>query len=643
MQVTPILTDKHDDFHQEKKDIMDAGLKSSVHQQMDDTGARVNGINYYTHILCNAFYTAFFTRKNKNNIAHLQYILLHKQAIHFVLSVLFNQPMQQDPVLCRQSRNMTRRLHWINTEKALFAGIIVIYAEYCLLFIWNTSFVIHGERFFSLLDDAMISMRYAKNFAGGYGLIWNPGGERVEGYTNFLWTLAMGTFHLFGITPAKTSLCIQLLSTVFLIANLFTVRKIALHLSGYLTSVSLASVLLTAFFYPLNNWALRGMEVGVLAFLITLMAWQIMRVPVNKRVGLPTLILMVLAILIRTDMIFLCLALLAYRSIVQWRNSSPVDLRGFVVLASVFLGHTLFRYLYYGDVLPNTYYLKLTGYPVLHRMIDGFGSLWTYLNGVSLVFFLLPFLLLFLYLDKRESVMPLFLVVLIQFGYDVYAGGDIYEVFNIANRYLSIVMPILFILLSWAVITLPSHMTVRLDIRVMRFRINIAAIVVVVVMTYAWYSFNSAHIYASTILAPALEASLDKIRVEKALLIQATTDSAATVAVVAAGAIPYFSGRQSIDMLGKSDKYIARLDAVTRDVFLPGHNKWDYQHSIIQLQPDVIAELWKAPETILPYLGENYDKMIFGDRLVIYYRKYSMHVKRDHFIDYVDSISIASD
>jgi hypothetical protein len=36
----------------------------------------------------------------------------------------------------------------------------------------------------------MISMRYAANLAAGAGLVWNPG-ERVEGYTNFLWTLLM--------------------------------------------------------------------------------------------------------------------------------------------------------------------------------------------------------------------------------------------------------------------------------------------------------------------------------------------------------------------------------------------------------------------------------------------------------------------
>ena len=37
-------------------------------------------------------------------------------------------------------------------------------------------------------DDAFISFRYARNLSEGLGLVFNAG-ERVEGYTNFLWTL----------------------------------------------------------------------------------------------------------------------------------------------------------------------------------------------------------------------------------------------------------------------------------------------------------------------------------------------------------------------------------------------------------------------------------------------------------------------
>src|SRR4051812_9407292 len=38
------------------------------------------------------------------------------------------------------------------------------------------------------IDDAYITYRYARNLVRGFGLVYNPG-ERIEGYTNFLWTL----------------------------------------------------------------------------------------------------------------------------------------------------------------------------------------------------------------------------------------------------------------------------------------------------------------------------------------------------------------------------------------------------------------------------------------------------------------------
>ena len=91
------------------------------------------------------------------------------------------------------------------------------------------------------------------------------------------------------------------------------------------------------------------------------------------------------------------------------------------------------------------------------------------------------------------------------------------------------------------------------------------------------------------------------------------TDPKARVAVTWAGALPYFADRESIDILGKNDPVIAhqpmRLTArgLARWVaFHPGHLKWDYDHSIGRLQPDIITDLWLNPEDALPYLRAGY-------------------------------------
>ena len=49
-------------------------------------------------------------------------------------------------------------------------------------------------------DDAFISFRYAENLVQGLGLVFNEG-ERVEGFTNFSWTLVTALAMRVGVDP----------------------------------------------------------------------------------------------------------------------------------------------------------------------------------------------------------------------------------------------------------------------------------------------------------------------------------------------------------------------------------------------------------------------------------------------------------
>lgn len=70
--VSRILTDDKDEYHQEKREIVKEGLASWAPQQMDDTSARVGGKNNFAHILCNALFTAYFTRPHKDRLTLLE-------------------------------------------------------------------------------------------------------------------------------------------------------------------------------------------------------------------------------------------------------------------------------------------------------------------------------------------------------------------------------------------------------------------------------------------------------------------------------------------------------------------------------------------------------------------------------------------
>ncbi len=82
--VSNILTKTADSFAQEFDDIVDAGLSSTPYQQTDDTSARVAGEFWHTHILCNPFYAAYFTRPRKDRLTVLE-VLQNTSDLRFQL------------------------------------------------------------------------------------------------------------------------------------------------------------------------------------------------------------------------------------------------------------------------------------------------------------------------------------------------------------------------------------------------------------------------------------------------------------------------------------------------------------------------------------------------------------------------------
>jgi hypothetical protein len=70
--ISRILTKNNEIFDQEKGDIVIAGISSTIYQQIDDTSGRVNGQNQFVQILCNPFYTAYFTIPHKDRLSILE-------------------------------------------------------------------------------------------------------------------------------------------------------------------------------------------------------------------------------------------------------------------------------------------------------------------------------------------------------------------------------------------------------------------------------------------------------------------------------------------------------------------------------------------------------------------------------------------
>jgi len=514
-----------------------------------------------------------------------------------------------------------------------------------LFFIWKNSFLVNGHRFFSLFDDGMISMRYAKNLADGFGLRWNPGEAPVEGYTNLLWILYMAAIHLLPVPMSKTSLVVMLTGVVILLFNLLVVKRIAERIVGKNSYVPLMSVVLTAFYYPLIYWTLRGMEVGFLCLLTNvaiLLAFRLQERHSAADVWWLTLVCCA-AVLTRPDAIVPVMVVGIFLVFVMWQSGFKlVYLIIPVAVVAVIAGHTAFRVAYYGDPLPNTYYLKVTGVSLVER---GTRGLWVLLElAVYHLWSVLLIVAVALGTNFKRLLSSKVLLLLGIFAgqaaYSVYVGGDAWEWMDFSNRYITIAMPALFVVLSLA-ITVCCQFREKALLAAVPFLgfgllvqawyyvvvkpqklavlgLALTALLIVLIgvgllLLNRSRRLGPATVSLVTLLLVCLTLNLfgvsnwlmgknnGLLTLEDAgasrigLLFRQATTPDVTIAYVWAGAAPYFAGRRAIELLGKSDKVIAKSQPVAE--FVPGHNKWNYAYSIGKLKPDLVIGLWKATDS----------------------------------------------
>ncbi len=506
-----------------------------------------------------------------------------------------------------------------NSARLLWTALFLAFGAYAALFIYKTSFVIDGVRYFSLFDDAMVAMKYGHNLAAGHGLLWNPGEPPVEGVTDPLWVLYMGLLHLLPVSVAKLSLLVQTTSAVLLFLNLLVIRRIAERVTSTGFAGAFYAAVLTAFYYPLNNWSLQGMEVGLLALIVSLAA--LLALAGQRTTGSLHQLYLLLgaATLVRMDAAVVCLSVCLFLawSEPNWRRKHLLIGLGWL-LAFLAL-QTTARWLYYGEVLPNTYYLKMVGYPALGRIKRGFSV------AGEMLFRLNPILIIatafVVWKEGRKELRLLAFMILGQFAYSVYVGGDAWEMLGGANRYICVAMPLFFVLFSHSLFTLASRLK---DDRIKR-RI-LLALVPFALVTFNWTA-GRYWLREWLLLTPPTQVTENAHWVSVALQLKEITEPDATIAVIWAGSIPYFSDRNCVDMLGKSDKYIAHLPMRRLLMgFYPGHMKWNYAYSIGRLRPDVVAQIWMNRAEARPFVEAWYVPLDTG-RLSVSLRRDSTRIR----------------
>ena len=113
-EISNILIKHQEVFHQERQDILAAGLASTSWQHLDSTATRVYGQNYHCHVVCNPFYTAYCTLPSKDRVS-MACALLGRRTPAFVLNSVALELLQEVGVPQKWSRQVVALLPWGQT------------------------------------------------------------------------------------------------------------------------------------------------------------------------------------------------------------------------------------------------------------------------------------------------------------------------------------------------------------------------------------------------------------------------------------------------------------------------------------------------------------------------------------------------
>ncbi len=425
------------------------------------------------------------------------------------------------------------------------------------LFAWNV------REYWFVGDDAYISFRYSQNLALGHGIVWNVG-ERVEGYTNFLWVVLMAGGLRLGIQPEQLSCLIGVASGLGVLAALahFSARSL-----GWRNPFIWLAPLAMASSRSFTAWSTGGLETQFFALLLWLGFLAYLRErEVARELPLGSACLFALATLTRPEgglftavagVFFLVEVLLRrrrFRSLVIW--VAP----WFAIVGA----HFLWRYAYYGFWLPNTFTAKVPGV----WLEQGAKYFLTFHEDYRLAWFL-PLALLPLVVERR-FVHGLFAAVLAAYcAYVLAIGGDKFEF-----RFLVVVFPYFYWLLAEGIRWLATQSPPR-TWQAAALGTASAAIAVALLAT-TWTGSTRPDPLARRHYIEMVQRTkryadrrADEGRYLRRLIDEGVLPGDLVLCAGGAGALPYYTRWPTVDYRGLSDLVIARTPVTERTII--GH------------------------------------------------------------------------
>jgi len=222
------------------------------------------------------------------------------------------------------------------------------------------------------VDDLFIYLRYSENLASGHGLVFNVG-ERVEGFASLPWVFLQAPAFLVGLEPITYT---KVLGLLLFAALVTAVALLAYELTGRNRALAVFAALLICLNSYLVSWSMLGLETPL--FLAALF-WTVLALnafdaePTFKRGTLLAAAAVVLSFSRPEAPLYVAamflLSLIAPSGgprFVQKLRTYPLVA---LAVATPYLLFLIFRYFYFGDLVPHLYHAKTSGGMDFHRLL----------------------------------------------------------------------------------------------------------------------------------------------------------------------------------------------------------------------------------------------------------------------------------
>jgi hypothetical protein len=442
----------------------------------------------------------------------------------------------------------------------------------------------------SVIDDTYIFLRFARNLAAGHGFCFNPDGPPVEGFTSTVWLFLLALCDRLGGTPVPVARWLSLLcgalTATFLVPGTSLFEGCGKRDWYRQLLLKLILILSPAMFY----WSGTGMDTALFV-LASLWIGRLLTAP-----SYPAWILGLvvgIASWVRLEALFVWLPwVVLSRLFIEGGRSRPLPeaqvetvgmrrrLRDLVELLAgagmMIVPQFLYRRVVFHEWLPNTYYAKVS-LDLPHRLGPGlqyFRESFSVLAGWILIGVLVGAVAI------RRRCRPtgvLLFGAVLWAVYVLISGGDHFPL----GRFWLPLLPLVLLAAD------------RLDRRApLPGPAWVAPAMLLTALVLGMGALGSAGATAAR-----GEARLTRAWAKVGAWLGQTEKPGTRIATVVAGAIPYYSGFDTFDLLGLVTPEVAREGKIAPQA-RPGHQRYNTE-ALIRYRPDLIvlqsSGVWMQP------------------------------------------------